>query len=96
MKLRPKWRGYLVIVLAAAFLISGGICIQQNIQAEMLSHQFSQTAKELEDDKKNLEQMEQQINQYQQEHQEEIQKGKSNREAYETWKEKYDQTQQKL
>ena len=50
----------------------------------------------LENDQKNLEQLEQQTGQYQQEHQEEIQKGKSNQEAYKTWKEKFDQTQQKL
>ena len=62
----------------------------------MLSHQFNQTSKELENDQKNLEQLEQQTGQYQQEHQEEIQKGKSNQEAYKTWKEKFDQTQQKL
>ena len=96
MKLRPNWKKCLIGVLAAAFLVSGGICIQQNIQAAILSHQFNQTTKELEDGQKNLEQLEQQTGQYQQEHQEEIQKGKSNREAYETWKEKYDQTQQKL
>ena len=96
MKLRPKWKGYLIGVLAVACLVSGGICIQQNIQAAMLSHQFNQTSKELENDQKNLEQLEQQTGQYQQEHQEEIQKGKSNQEAYKTWKEKFDQTQQKL